>query len=179
MSCFFACGLLRCEKQNKTPLSLLKDGAEGGSPGGKNSVFDCLPKVLTVFSHPFFWGFTCTIHPSIHPSLPVCARVCVGVIYWCVMIKKNKSISMDGTEFDRVPTLQHGAEAGGHRPMTVATWEEYIMYIVARSKARGRKKSHVCLPPPSSHDADRLGVWNEKEGKKKERGERKRKGQHI
>lgn len=88
MSRFFACGFLRCEKPKKPPLSLLKDGAEGGSPGGKNSVFDCLPKVLTVFFHPFFGGLHVL---SIHLSLSLClgARVCVGVIYWCVMIKKQ------------------------------------------------------------------------------------------
>lgn len=87
MSRFFACGLLRCEKPQKRkepPLSLLKDGAEGGSPGGKNSVFDCLPKVLTVFFHPVFGGLHVL---SIHLSLSLC--VCDGVIYWCVMIKKQ------------------------------------------------------------------------------------------
>lgn len=75
------------KRKKEPPLSLLEDGAEGGSPGGKNSVFDCLPKVLTVFFHPFLGVHM--YYPSIHPSLPVCARVCVGMIDWCVMIKKQ------------------------------------------------------------------------------------------
>lgn len=72
--------LVAMRETKKTPLSLLKDGAEGGSPGGKNSVFDCLPKVLTVFFHPF-WAFTCTDHPSLSLSLylSLCVRACVSV----------------------------------------------------------------------------------------------------
>lgn len=81
--------LVAMRETKKLPLSSQR-WCRGREPWREKTLYltACLPKVPTVFFHPFLGVYM--YHPSIHPSLPVCARVCVGVIYWCVMIKKNR-----------------------------------------------------------------------------------------
>lgn len=82
---------------------------------------------------------------------------------------------MHGTDVDRVPTLQHGAEAGGHRPMKVTTWEEYLHYVHCSSKQSQRKEvMHACLLHHLTMLMTDYEFGTKKKGKK-EKGESKTK----